>query len=276
MNSPMLRQKLLHLFATMNGPAVPEQKDRSAQVLEQVFEKGPHIQTVKIPAAKLRIERQTFPLGRHCKSTDGRDPVLSIEVIENRSLAPGSPGAGHVRNQQEARFIKKDQRGPKSFRFFLNTAIGTASNVQSLPRYAARRDVPASDNSSSSPPTASTHGWDDRWYRSVSGLPRQSASVSKGPCGTQQPKAQPAAPAPTGSSVRRRVWEDAQESLWIAGPWTLTPDKPVAIGRQNSWTLPLDAPHPTNWPFPVSTTQWRVADAFPVRFGFHEVSWIAL
>jgi len=276
MNSPMLRQELLHLFATVNSPSVPEQKDRSAQVLEQVFEKGAHIQSVKIPFSKLRVEHQAFSLWRHCKSTDGGDPVLFVQMIENRGLSFGSPGPGHVRDQQEPRFIKKDQMGPKSFRFFLNTAMGTVSNVQSPPRCAARRDVLASDSSSSSPPITSTHGWDDRWSQSICGLPRQSASVSKGPCGTRQPKGQQAAPAPTVSSLRRRVWEGAQESLWDAGPSTLTPDTPAAIGRQNSWTLPLDARHPTNWPFPVSTTQWRVADVFPVRFGFHEVSWSEL
>jgi hypothetical protein len=276
MDSPMPNQKLLHLFATVNSPTVPEQEDRSAQVLEQILEKGAHIQSVKIPVTKLRVERQTFPLGRHCKSTDGRDPVLLVEMIENRGLSSGSPGPGNVRDQQEPRFIKKDQMGPKSLCFFLNTAMGTVSNVQSPPRYAARRDVPASDSSSSSPPITSTHGWDDRWSQSVCGLPRQSASASIGPCDTRQPKDQQAAPAPTGSSLRRRVWEAAQESLWNAGPWTLTPDKLAAIGRQNSWTLPLDAPHPTNWFFPVSTTQWRAAAASPVRFGFHEVSWKTL
>jgi len=276
MDSPMPNQKLLHLFATVNSPTVPEQEERSAQVLEQVSEKGAHIQSVKIPVTKLRVERQTFPLGRYCKSTDGRDPVLFIEVIENGSLAPGSPGPCHVRNQQEPRFIKKDQMGPKSLCFFLNTAMGIVSNVQSPPRYAARRDVPASDSSSSSPPITSTHGWDDKWSQSVCGLPRQSASESKGPCGTQQLKDQPAAPAPTGSSVRRRVWEGAQESLWNARPLTLIPDKIAAIGRQNFWTLPLDAPHPTKWCFPVSTARWHVVDVFPVRFDFHEVSWRAL
>jgi hypothetical protein len=276
MNSPMPRQKLLHLFATVNSSTIPEQKDRSAQVLEQVFEKGAHIQSVKIPTSKLHIESQTFPLGRHCKSTDGRDPVLFVEMIEDRGLSSGSPGPGDVRNEQEARFIKKDQMGPKSFRFFLNTAIGTVSNVQSLPRYAARPDVPASDSSSSSPPIASRHGWDDRWYQIACGLSRLSASGSKGPCGTRQPKDQPAALALTGPFVLRKVWEGAQESPWNAGPWTLTHDKPVAIGRQNSWTLPLDAPHPTKWCFPALTTRWRAADVFPVRFGFHEVSWRAL
>ena len=276
MNSPMLRQELLHLFATVNSPSVPEQKDRSAQVLEQVFEKGAHIQSVKIPSSKLRVKRQAFPLGRHGKSTDGRDPILFIEMIENRGLSSGSPGSGDVRNQQEPRFIKKDQMGPKSFRFFLNTAMSTVSNVQLLLRYAARRDALASDSSSSSPPIISKHGWDDTWSRSACGLLRQSASESKGPCGTRQPKDQQAAPAPTGPSVRRRVWGGAQESLLNAGPSTLIPDRLAAIGRQNSWTLPLDAPHPTSWCFPASITQWHVADVFPVRFGFHEVSWSEL
>jgi hypothetical protein len=272
----MLRQKLLHLFAAVDGPTVPEQKDGSAQVLEQVFEKGPHIQSVEIPAAKLCIERQTFPVGRQSKGTDGRDPILFVEMIENRGFSPGGPSPGHGRGQQEPRFIEKDQMGPKSLRFFLNTATAAASNVQSPPRYVARLDAQASDSSTPSPPVISTRGWDDRWYQSVSGSPRQSVSTSKDPFGTLRPMDLPAAPLSIGPSARGRVWEGAQESAWNVGPWTLTPDTPAAIGRENSWTLPLDAPHPTKWPFPVSTTRWRVAFAFPVRFGFHGVSCSAL
>lgn len=276
MNSPMPRQEPLHLFAAVNGSTVPEQEDRSAQVLEQILEKGAHIQSVKIPTAELSVKRQAFPLGRHCKCTDSRNPVLFIEMVENRSFASGSPGPGHVRDQQEPRFIQKDQMGPTSLSFFLNTAIGTVSNVQPPPRYAARRDVPASDNSSSSQPIASRHGWDDKWCQSACGLPRQSASASKGPCDTRQPRDQQGALAPTGPSVQKKASEDAQESLWSAGPSIPTPHKPVAIGRQNSWTLPLDAPRLTNWCFPVSATRWRVACVSLGHFGFHEVSWNAL
>jgi hypothetical protein len=276
MNSPMLRQEPLHLFAAVNGSTIPKQENRSAQMLEEVLEKGAHIQAIKIPAAKLSVKRQTFPLGRHGKSADSRNPVLFIEMVENRSLASGSPGPSHVRDQQEPRFIQKDQMGPKSLRFFLNTAIVTVSNVQPPPRFAVRRDAPASDNSNSPRLIASRHGWDDRWCRSVCGLPRQPASGSKGPCDTRQPMDQQGAPAPTGPSVQRKALEAAQESLWSAGPSIPTPHKPVAIGRQNSWTLPLDAPRLTSWCFPVSVTRWRVAYVSLGRFGFHEVSWNTL
>jgi len=272
----MLRQEPLHLFAAVNGSTVPEQEERSAQMLEQVLEKGAHIQSIKIATAKVSVKCQTFPPGRHCKSADSRNPVLFIEMVENRSLASGSPGPRHVRDQQEPRFIQKDQMGPKSLRFFLNTAIGTVSNVRPPPRFAVRRDVPASDNSSSSRPIASRHGWDDKWCRSVCGLPRQSASASKGPCDTRKPGGRQGAPVPTGPSDQRKALEGAQESLWSAGPSTPTPDRPAAIGRQNSWTLPLDAPRPTKSRFPVSATRWRVADVSLSRFGFHEVSWSAL
>ena len=105
MNSPKPRQEPLHLFAAVNGSTVPEQEDRSSQMLEQVLDKGAHIQSIKIPTAKLSVKRQTFPLGRHCKSTDSRNPVLFIEMVENRSLAYGSPGPSQVRDQQEPRFI---------------------------------------------------------------------------------------------------------------------------------------------------------------------------
>jgi hypothetical protein len=56
MDSAMLRQKFIRIYAGRDGPPVPEQKVLSAQVLEQIFEKGPDIQSADIPAAKSRIE----------------------------------------------------------------------------------------------------------------------------------------------------------------------------------------------------------------------------
>jgi hypothetical protein len=64
----MLRQKLIRIYAGMDGPLAPEQKDLSARGLGQVSEKGPDIQSADIPAAKLRIERLAFPLRRQCKA----------------------------------------------------------------------------------------------------------------------------------------------------------------------------------------------------------------
>jgi hypothetical protein len=89
----MLRQKLLQLFAALDSPAVPEQKNGATQVLEQVFDKGTHLQSVEIPAAKLCIERQTFPLGRKSKGADGRDPIPFVRIIENGGF-PGDPTLG--------------------------------------------------------------------------------------------------------------------------------------------------------------------------------------
>lgn len=272
MDSPMFRQELLYLLATVDGAPVPEQKEWSAQVLEQFFNKRSYIQAREIPAAKSRVERQASVFGRHSKGTDGRNSILFVEVIENRGFAPRCPGAGHIWNQQEPRFIQENQMGPKSLRFFLYAASGTVSSVQSLFRYVAGHDAQASDNSTPSPPTTSTHGWDDRWRQTVSGSLRQSVSTSKGQYGTLRLMALPAAPVPAMSFARKRAWEDAPECALNAGPWTLTRDMLVAIGRQNSWTLPLDAPHPTSWHFPVSITQWRVAVSSLIGFGFHGVS----
>jgi hypothetical protein len=272
MDSAMFEQELLHLFAPVDRPTVPQQKDRTPQVLEQLFEKGSNVQSIKIATLKSYIEGQVSALGRHCKGTDGRDSILFVEVIKNRSFAPGGPGPGHVRNQQEPRFIEKDQMGPKSLRFFLNAASGSASSVRSLPPSAARRVAQASDSSTPSPPITSTHDWDDRWHQSVFGSPRQSVSRSKGPFGTLRPVDLPAAPPPAAPCPLKTVWEDALESAWNVGPWTLTVDMLAAIGRPSSWRLPLDAPPPTSWHLPASTMRWHVAVAFPIRFGFHGVS----
>jgi len=94
MDSPMFRQELLYLLATVDGAPVPEQKEWSTQVLEQFFNKRSYIQACEIPAAKLRVERQASAFGRHSKSTDGRNSILFVEVIENRGFTPRCPICG--------------------------------------------------------------------------------------------------------------------------------------------------------------------------------------
>jgi hypothetical protein len=134
--------------------------------------------------------------------------------------------------------------GAKSLRLFLNMVTASASNAQSVHRYVARLDAQASHSSTPSPPVISTHGWGGRWYQSVSGSPRQFISASKDPFRALRPMDLPAEPPPLRTSVRERFCAGDQESASNSGPWTLIPDTPAAIGRKNSSTLPLDAPHP--------------------------------
>jgi hypothetical protein len=79
------------------------------------------------------------------------------------------PGARHVGDEQEARFIEEDQMGPTSLSVFLYAASDAASRRQSPRRPAAGPAVRVSDNSSPNWTAVSRHGRDGRSRPSVVG-----------------------------------------------------------------------------------------------------------
>ncbi len=102
MNPRMFKEKLLDFFTSMDGPLIPQQDDRPADMVEQVLEKGADIQAVQVPLAKPEIQRDVLPLGRHREGTERRAAILFVEMVEERRLAPRRPGAGDGGDQQEA------------------------------------------------------------------------------------------------------------------------------------------------------------------------------
>jgi hypothetical protein len=79
----------------------------------------------------------------------------------HRRLTSRGPSPDQFRDQQKATLIEENQVGTKSLGFFLSSAIGTASNAQSLAHRVVWIGLLASGNSTPCPPTASTHDPDD-------------------------------------------------------------------------------------------------------------------
>jgi|MudIll2142460700_1097286.scaffolds.fasta_scaffold223779_1 hypothetical protein len=179
MNPRMLCKKLLNFFATVNRPPIPQQDHGVPDVFKQLFKEGTDIQTVKIPLPKPEVERQTFPFRRYHQGIDGGNPVLFVEVIEDRGLSFRSPGTTNVWDEQEARFIDEDQTGPKSFGFFLYGATDKLSNAQFLPRSFVEPAALVSGNSIPCLEALATHGWGDSGYQSACGWFGRSVSRSK-------------------------------------------------------------------------------------------------
>jgi hypothetical protein len=180
MNPPMVNKKLFDFFTSVDGAPIPQQDHGALEMLEQLFEKRANIQTVKIPLPKPEVERQASPLRRHRQRIDGGNPVLFVEVIEDRGLPSRSPCTTDIGNEQEARFIDEDQMGPKSFGFFLYGATGKPSNEQSLSRSFVKPGALVSGNSIPSPEATATHDWDDTGCQSTCGWLGRSVSGSKG------------------------------------------------------------------------------------------------
>jgi hypothetical protein len=260
----MVQEKALNFFTPVDGTPIPQQDHGSPEMFEQFFKERTNIQTVKIPRPKSEIKSQAFPLRGHRQCIDGGNPVLFVEVIEDRSLPFRSPGAADVWNEQEARLIDEDQMGPKSFGFFLYGATGKPSNAQSLGRSFVKPGALASGNSIPSPEAIATHDWDDTGRQSVCEWFGQSVLGSKGPSDTLRPADPTKGVAPIPFSRFETAWEDVLESPLSGGPWTHLVGTLGPIEKRNFSMLPPNAPRLKESSCLLSATQWRVGDAFPV------------
>lgn len=272
MNPRMLRKKLLNLFTTVDRTPIPQQDHGIPDVFKQLFKERTNIQTVKIPLPKPEVERQALPFRRYHQGIDGGNPVLFIEVIEDRGLSLRSPGATNVWDEQEARLIDEDQSGPKFFGFFLYGATGKLSNAQSLSRFFVEPGALASGNSIPSLEAAATHDWDDTGCQSVCESFERSVSESTGRSETLQPADPSRGPPLICFSRFGTAWEDAPESPLNEGPWNRPPGTPGTIGKQSSLMLPPNAPRLKGSSCLLSVTRSRVGGAFPVLLGIHGVS----
>jgi len=114
----------LDLTAAMDHSPIPQQDHRPPKMPEQVFEEGSDIQPREIAGTKMKIEGQSSPLGGHGQGADRRDSILFVEIVNERCFSFGSPGAGHVGDEQETGFIEEDQMGAKTLSvFFMGPAI---------------------------------------------------------------------------------------------------------------------------------------------------------
>jgi len=272
MNPMMLKEKLLDFFTSMDGSSIPQQDHGALEMFEQFVEERTDIQTVKIPRPKPKIKSQAFPFRGHRQSTDGGNPVLFVEVIEDRGLSLGSPSATDVWNEQEARLIDEDQTGPKSFGFFLYGATDKPSNAQSLCRSFAKPAALVSGNSIPSLEAPSTHDWGDTGCQSACEWFGQSVSRSRGLFDTLHPT-DPTKVVPLISfSPFETASEDVLESLLNEGPWNRPLGTLDTIGKRSFWMLPPNALRLKESSCLLSVTRSHVDDAFPVPLAIHGVS----
>lgn len=157
MNPRMIQEKLLDFFTPVDGVSIPQQEYVFSEMFKQLFKERTDIKTVKIPRPKPDIKAQVFPFRGYRQSTDGGNPVLFVEMIEDRGFSFRSPGATDGWNEQEARLINKDQMGPMFFGFFLYGATDKPSNARSLFRSFAKPGARVSGNSIPCPEVTARH-----------------------------------------------------------------------------------------------------------------------
>jgi hypothetical protein len=268
----MFKEKLFDFFTSMDGSPVPQQDHGALEMFEQFLKETTDIQTVKIPRPKPEIKSHAFPFRGHRQSTDGGNPALFVEGIEDRGSPFGSPRATDVGNEQEARFIDEDQPGPNSFGFFLYGATDKLSTAQSLSRSFAKRAALVSGNSIPSLEAPATHDGGDSGYQIACGWFEQFVPRSRGLFDTLHSADQTKGVSLIAFSPFEKASEDVLESLLNEGPRNHPVGTLGTIGKRSFWMLPPNAQWMKESSCLLSRSRSRVDDAFPVPLGSHGVS----
>lgn len=127
--SRMFVKKRFESMMTVNCSAIPQQDDRSSDVLEEMEQEAFDIPVFEAAGAKLHVKSGVSPAWRDAESAKGRDSVLLEPMVEMRCLASGCPGAPHIGDEQKAAFIHEYEMGAKSCGFFLCEASCSVSTA---------------------------------------------------------------------------------------------------------------------------------------------------
>jgi len=109
MQAAMLSEQSLQRLSLVGGGVIQQDDHRAPQVAQQTAQKHADLLLPDIVEVELVVQAQTLLFGAYRDSRNDRDLVSSsLTVIVNRSAAWWRPGLGHMRNQQETRFVGKN------------------------------------------------------------------------------------------------------------------------------------------------------------------------
>ena len=235
----VLANELLDDDTPMDGAAIPEQHNRSAQVAQKVTQESDDLHPGNIGAVEPEVKSKPLARRRHGDGGDGRNPLPAVAVSEDRGVTNRRPGLAHVRNEEESAFVEEYEMGPKSLGFFLTPATPASSSVRWLARFSAWPGAPASATSILDPSSLATHDRSDRESRNVSRSAWQFAAESI--VLSYNPLRQHHAPTVAGACAFA-TWTTvagARASVWAAGPLphlgeSLGPNAPPSLSKRSA------------------------------------------
>lgn len=164
----VLTKELLDDEPSVDGAAVPQQHNGSAQVPQKVTQEANDLHPRNIGAVETEVKSKALARRGDGDGGDGGNPLPAVAVSEDRGMADRCPGLAHVRDEEESAFVEEYEMGAKSSGFFLTRAIAASSSVRWPPRFSAWPDAPASATSILDPSSLATHDRSDRESRNVS------------------------------------------------------------------------------------------------------------
>jgi hypothetical protein len=120
--------KLTDELAAMGICAVPQDDDVTWDLSEQLSQEVAGLQLSDVLRVELKVKVQALATWRNRDPRNGGDPVASIEVMNRRRLADGSPGARDRGGQLKAGFVGEDEVGTQPLGVFFTRGQSSRMN----------------------------------------------------------------------------------------------------------------------------------------------------
>ena len=226
--------------ALVGRTAVPEQNDRTTQVLEQLPEESRHMRRLDVLAAvEPGVEGSSPSLWRYADGRDSRNLAPAAMATQERRLALRRPCPNHVWDREKAAFVEKGQVGSKSFGFFLYAAKRSVSSARWPSRPALSPASRASGNSIPNGEESSRHSAANSERRSVLRFLCAPGRGSRDPLSSPLSAAFSTGTSPIAASAWRTVARACRKPAEVSGRACPPSEKPAASGPRNSAKIPV-------------------------------------
>jgi len=233
MQARILRNKILNQPAFMDGMVIPDQNDLARNNPQQLLQESHSLFATQAVSVRVRGQLDLAAIRADQQCTQQVQPLVMRQAGTNGGrMSTWRPTPLERRDQREAAFIFKNQRGQQLTPLFLSLAKSVASKRQSLPRPVGSPSVAASGCSSPSDPSRARRRWEHTELRIVPKSRDRSAPTSSNLLRTHEHRPHVTTLAPTvGSALRSIGWADQD----LVQPFSAGSSRVAAIDRRSGW-----------------------------------------
>ena len=179
MQARMLGNEILNELAFMDGMVIPDQNDLTWNYPEQLLQKSHDLFTTQAALIRAGGQFDLAPIWTDQQCAQQVQPLVMRQAGTNGGrMSTWRPTPLERRDQREAAFIFKHQRGQQLTPLFLSLARLAASRKQWLPRRVGSPGVAPSGCSSPSDPSCARRRWEHSVFQTVPRSRDQSAPRS--------------------------------------------------------------------------------------------------
>lgn len=211
MQARMLSNEILNEFTFVDGMVIPDQNDLTRNNPQYLLQESYNLFAAQAVPVRLRSQLDLAAIRLDQQCTQQVQPLVMRQAGTNgRRMSTWRPTAFERRDQREAAFIFKYQRGQQLTPLFLSLAIRAASRKQWLPRHVGSPAAAVSGCSSPCDPSHARHRWVHTEPQTDPRSHARSAPASSNLLHTHGHMLRATTLAPTVAVVRCSTWDDAR------------------------------------------------------------------